>query len=45
MNSISINSKNYINELQKKNSKKKNDVDKNNEHKNKEKEENKCIIF
>ena len=44
MSSISSNSKNYVNELQKNCTKKKN---KNNENnlKNKEKEENKCFIF
>ena len=44
MSSISSNSKNYVNELQKNSTKKKN---KNNENnlKNKEKEENKCFIF
>ena len=45
MNSISSNSKNYSNELQRKNSKNKNNSSKNNDNKSKEKEDNKCFIF
>ena len=45
MNSISSNSKNYSNELQRKNSKNKNNSNKNNDNKSKEKEENKCFVF
>ena len=49
MSSISSNSKNYISELQKKNSKKKHDPnknsDKNSKDKDKDKEESKCTIF
>ena len=44
MSSISSNSKNYVNELQKNYNKKKN-KNKENNLKNKEKEENKCFIF
>ena len=49
MSSISSNSKNYVSELQKKNSKKKHDPnknsDKNSKDKDKDKEESKCTIF